>query len=135
MAIKVFLSDKFSPVCMETLQKYGFEVVDGSQETPTEEALIKVAKEFDAMAVRSRTKVRQPVLEQATQLKVIVRGGVGIDNIDHQFAKDKGIAVRNTPKASSNSVAELAIAHLFACLRFIPQGNAALKEGKWAKKN
>ncbi len=65
---------------------------------------------------------------------MIIRGGVGIDNIDHEYAKSKGIEVRNTPTASSDSVAELALAHMFAIYRFIPQANITMRNGEWNKK-
>jgi D-3-phosphoglycerate dehydrogenase len=86
------------------------------------------------MVVRSRTKVREPLIDRATNLKLIVRGGVGLDNIDVDYAQSKGIAVRNTPAASSNSVAELTTGYLLALARPISQTAASMKAGKWEKK-
>jgi len=68
------------------------------------------------------------------QLKLIIRGGVGVDNIDVKYAEDAGIAVRNTPRASSESVAELAMAHMFACSRYVSIAGHSMREGKWEKK-
>ncbi len=98
------------------------------------EELIKVIPDFDAMVVRSATKVRKDVIDVASNLKLIVRGGVGLDNIDVKYAQSKGIEVRNTPAASTRSVAELAIGYMFALARMIPQATISMKEGKWEKK-
>lgn len=89
---------------------------------------------YDGMVVRSRTKVRQPLIDQCPNLKVIVRGGVGLDTIDADYARSKGITVMNTPLANSVSVAELAIGFMFALARTIPQATASLKAEKWDKK-
>jgi D-3-phosphoglycerate dehydrogenase len=78
--------------------------------------------------------VRQPLIDQATNLKVIVRGGVGLDNIDVDYARSKGIAVLNTPAASSASVAEQTIGYLFSLARHLPQATASMKAGLWEKK-
>jgi D-3-phosphoglycerate dehydrogenase len=94
-------------------------------------------KDYDALIVRSATKVREPVIDAALEtgrLKLIIRGGVGTDNIDVAYARDKGIEVRNTPNASSASVAELAIAHLFTLARHIHEANVTMREGRWEKK-
>jgi D-3-phosphoglycerate dehydrogenase len=85
--------------------------------------------------VRSRTKVRRPTIEKGKKLKVIARGGVGIDNIDYDYAVSKGIKVVNTPAASSASVAELALAHMFSLARQIVRGTQGMQEGKWEKKS
>jgi D-3-phosphoglycerate dehydrogenase len=84
--------------------------------------------------VRSRTKVPQEVIDAATNLKIIVRGGVGLDNIDVKYAQSKGVSVHNTPKASSNSVAELALGYMLALARKIPQASASMTAGEWKKK-
>ena len=81
---------------------------------------------FDAIAVRSATKVRADLIDACPNLKVIARGGVGLDNIDVEHAKSKGIAVINTPAASSQAVAELVFAHLYGVARFLPQANQAM---------
>jgi D-3-phosphoglycerate dehydrogenase len=86
------------------------------------------------MVVRSRTKVREPLIDKATNLKLVIRGGVGLDNIDVAYAESKGIEVRNTPSASSNSVAELTIGYLLALVRQVPQVTDSMKGGKWEKR-
>jgi D-3-phosphoglycerate dehydrogenase len=119
---------------VEALKIKGFEVVEQYFE-PDE--LKEQLKEFDALVVRSATKVREPIINgvlETKKLKLIVRGGVGVDNIDVAYAEDHGIAVRNTPAASSASVAELAIAHMFSVARFVYDANVTMREGKWEKK-
>ena len=88
------------------------------------------------MIVRSATKVRKALIDEAKhgKLKLIIRGGVGVDNIDVDYATENGINVRNTPNASSASVAELTIAHMFAISRYIHLANVTMREGKWEKK-
>ena len=86
------------------------------------------------MIVRSATKVRVPVIDAAKNLKVIIRGGVGIDNIDVDYARSKGIEVRNTPAASSPSVAELALGHMFSVYRFIAASTWRMRQGEDFKK-
>ena len=87
------------------------------------------------MVVRSRTKVKQPLIDVCPNLKVIVRGGVGLDTIDHEYARSKGIAVMNTPLASSASVAELAIGYMFALARSSYKATSSMKAEKWDKKS
>ena len=106
--------------------------VDVKDKITPEELLVAIG-EYDAMVVRSRTKVRKPVLDAATNLKVIVRGGVGVDNIDVDYAAAKGVKVLNTPGASTHSVAELTIAYLFALARPIVQATASMRDGLWEK--
>src|SRR5262245_70642 len=101
----------------------------------TSEDLLRVLPAYDGLVVRSRTKVRQPLIDVCPNLKVIVRGGVGLDNIDHEYAKSRGIVVMNTPLASSASVAELAIGYLFALARSIYQVTKSMKAEKWDKKS
>ena len=93
-------------------------------------------KEVDCIIVRSATKVRIPLIDEALKtgtLKLIIRAGVGIDNIDHVYAKEKGILVRNTPNSSSDAVAELAIGHMFAMARHIYIANVTMRQGQWNK--
>jgi D-3-phosphoglycerate dehydrogenase len=90
--------------------------------------------EYDAIIVRSATKVTKEVIEAGKKLKVIARGGVGLDNIDVEYAKSKGIEILNTPGASAISVAELALAHMFAVARFLNLSNIEMRQGKWPKK-
>lgn len=91
---------------------------------------------FDAVIIRSATKIRQAQIDLAKEgaLKLIVRAGVGIDNIDHAYAREQGIHVRNTPSANANAMAELALAQMFAVARFIAPANVTLRQGEWNKK-
>ncbi|MDP3930322.1 MAG: D-2-hydroxyacid dehydrogenase [Bacteroidota bacterium] len=102
------------------LEAAGFEVVT---EKIAQENLITELKNFDAILVRSATKVRKDLIEACPNLKLIGRGGVGMDNIDVDYAKQKGIKVINTPASSSISVAELVFAHLFSGIRFLQHTN------------
>ncbi|MFM9413378.1 D-2-hydroxyacid dehydrogenase [Peptococcus simiae] len=101
------------------------------------EALGEALKGYDAVIIRSATEVRKEQIDIAKTgaLKLIVRAGVGIDNIDHAYAKDQGIHVRNTPSANANAMAELTLAQLFAISRFIAPANVTMRQGQWNKKN
>jgi len=131
---RVLICDAVAEDALEAIRKGGHEVVEKTGMTPEE--LLETAPEFDALVVRSATKVRKPVLEVAARgnLKLIVRGGVGLDNIDLDDAAALGIAVQNTPAASSVAVAELALAHMLACSRFLGPANCTMKKGEWNKK-
>ncbi len=133
--IRILASDGMDTSARTLLESKGFEVVEQFYE-PAE--LAEKVKEFDALVVRSATKVRVPIIDAAAgvgRLKLVVRGGVGVDNIDVAYAEEKGITVRNTPNASSASVAEMAIGHMFCLARYIHNANVTMKEGKWNKKN
>jgi D-3-phosphoglycerate dehydrogenase len=131
--MKVLICDPVAPATIQALQEAGIEVHDRSDIT-AEELLREVAA-YDGMVVRSRTKVPAEVIDAATNLKIIVRGGVGLDNIDVKYAQSKGVSVRNTPKASSNSVAELTLGYMLALARRIPQSTMSMTAGEWKKKN
>ncbi|MGA2297753.1 MAG: D-2-hydroxyacid dehydrogenase [FCB group bacterium] len=128
--MKILISDGIEKVGSDLLKSAGFEVVD-TKYTP-EELLANIAQ-YDAIIVRSATKVTKDVIDKGN-LKAIARGGVGLDNIDTAYAKEKGIPVLNTPGASSISVAELAIGHMFAVCRFLNLSNTEMRAGKWPKK-
>ncbi len=130
--MKLLVCDPTAPDAIEAMQQAGIEV-DVRDDITAEELETAIA-EYDAMVVRSRTKVRAPLIDKAARLKLIIRGGVGLDTIDVAYAESKGIEVRNTPAASSNSVAELTIGYLLALARRIPQVTASMKEGRWEKK-
>lgn len=130
--MRVVIADPIAKTAIEELKGCGVEVDDLSS-LPKEELVGKV-KGYDCMVVRSATKVRKEMIDSMDTMKLIIRGGVGIDNIDASYAKEKGIKVINTPAASSISVAELALAHMFALSRHIVQGTVGIKEGKWEKK-
>src|ERR1041384_7682914 len=99
------------------------------------EELMSILPDYNGIVVRSRTQVRQPLIDVCPNLKVIVRGGFGLDNIDHEYAKSKGIVVMNTPLASSASVAELAIGYMFALARSMYQVTKSMKAERWDKKS
>jgi phosphoglycerate dehydrogenase-like enzyme len=109
MKMKLIVCDPTDPKAISAMQDAGIEVDVRDDITP--EGLEAVIAGYDAMVVRSRTKVREPLIDKATNLKVIIRGGVGLDNIDVKYAESKGIEVRNTPSASSNSVANSPARH------------------------
>ena len=131
--MKVLICDATAQSALDTIAEAGFEVVDRPDITPEE--LMEVAAEYDVFVVRSRTKVREALIDAATNLKVIVRGGVGLDNIDVEDARSKGGQVHNTPTASTDAVAELAIGYMLAMARNIPQRATSMKAGEWAKKS
>ncbi len=130
--MKILISDPIAKEGIEILQKAGFEVVEKSGLPPEE--LIKIIPEFDAIIVRSATKVTKEVIEAGKNLKVIGRAGVGLDNVDKDAASAKGIKVVNTPAATSISVAELALGMMLSAARMIPQATVSTKAGKWEKK-
>jgi D-3-phosphoglycerate dehydrogenase len=122
MSKKILANDGIDSVGKELLQKAGFTVIT---EKVAQEHLAKEINEkgYVALTVRSATKVRKDIIDACPNLKVIGRGGVGMDNIDVEYAREKGINVINTPAASSNSVAELVFAHLFNAVRFLYDSN------------
>lgn len=131
--MKVLVCDKTEKECIEQMRAAGLTVDVRDDITPEE--LPNVLPGYEGMVVRSRTKVRQPLIDVCPDLKVIVRGGVGLDTIDHEYAKSKGITVMNTPMASSASVAELTIGYMFALARSIYKATSSMKAEKWEKKS
>ncbi len=132
MSAKVLICDPVANETINMLEDEGFNIQIKTDMSPEE--LENQVSKYQAMVVRSATKVRKKVIDKAENLEVIVRAGVGLDNIDVQYAESKGIKVLNTPEASSRSVAELAIGHMLSLARNIPYGTASMKEGKWEKK-
>ena len=118
--MRILINDGIAAVGEQMLIDAGFEII---KDTVAQEDLASKLNEYDAILVRSATQVRKEHIDAAPNLKVIGRGGVGLDNIDVEYAESKGIAVLNTPAASSRSVAELAIAHLFSIVRSLPEMN------------
>ncbi|OMP30659.1 MULTISPECIES: D-2-hydroxyacid dehydrogenase [Mangrovimonas] len=120
--MKVLANDGISKSGIEALEKAGFEV---STTTVAQEQLINYINEneVDVLLVRSATKVRQDIIDACPSIKIIGRGGVGMDNIDVDYARSKDIHVINTPAASSHSVAELVFAHLLGLARFLHNSN------------
>lgn len=128
---KILVSDPIAKAGVELLQKEGHEVV---VQKMTPEELVAAIPSYDAIIVRSATKVTADVIKAGTNLKIIGRAGVGLDNVDKKAADEKSIKVVNTPAATSISVAELAIGHMLAASRWIGFGTSTMKEGKWEKK-
>jgi D-3-phosphoglycerate dehydrogenase len=120
--MKILANDGISQSGIEALQNKGFEVITTKVAQVQLENFIN-KHQIDGILVRSATQVRQELIEACPSIKLIGRGGVGMDNIDVDYAIDQGIHVINTPKASSNSVAELVFAHLFGMVRFLHQSN------------
>jgi len=120
---KLLANDGIDPIGKEILEKAGFTV---DTQTVPQEQLAEALQNYDALTVRSATKVRKELINSCPNLKLIGRGGVGMDNIDVDYARNKGIAVVNTPAASSLSVAELVFAHLFTGVRFLQDANRAM---------
>ena len=131
MTFKILISDKIFEEGIKLLEEKGYQVTR-AWDTPKTE-LPKIIADYDVLIVRSATKVKGELLDNAKKLKVIGRAGEGLDNIDFEKANSLGIALVNTPHVSYMSVAELTIGHLLALARGIVQGTASLREGKWEK--
>jgi D-3-phosphoglycerate dehydrogenase len=130
--MKILVCDKTEKEAIEHMRAAGLQVDVRDDITPEE--LVNVLPAYEGMVVRSRTKVRQPLIDVCPNLKVIVRGGVGLDTIDAEYARSKGITVMNTPMASSASVAELTIGYMFSLARSIYQAASSTKAERWDKK-
>lgn len=132
---KILICDPVSDKCKKKLEDAGHELTENvGMDLDT---LAEVAPDYHAAVVRSATKFRAKAIDACVEkgnMKLIVRGGVGLDNIDVDYAESKGISVRNTPAASSQSVAELAIGHMFGLCRYIPMATMTMKNGEWNKK-
>jgi D-3-phosphoglycerate dehydrogenase len=131
VTFKVLISDKIFEEGIKLLEEKGYQVTR-AWDTPKSE-LPKIIADYDVLIVRSATKVKGELLDNAKKLKVIARAGEGLDNIDFKKVNSLGIALVNTPHVSYMSVAELTIGHLLALARGIVQGTISLREGKWEK--
>lgn len=132
--IKILANDGIDKSAEQKLVELGYSVDTNHYQG---EELEKMIQEVDCIIIRSATKIRVPLIDKALEtkkLKLIIRAGVGIDNIDHAYAKEQGIMVRNTPNSSSDAVAELAIGHMFALARHIYIANVTMRNGEWNKK-
>jgi hydroxylamine reductase len=129
--MKILVTDGLANEAVELLKNAGHKVV---LDEASAERLLTIIGEYDALCVRSRTKVKQDVLDKAANLKVIGRAGIGVDNIDIAYARKNGIKVVNAPTGSTVSVAELAIGHMLALARGIVRGTESIKRGEWIKK-
>lgn len=131
--VNILIKDKADPLLIEELRKRGFIIQIGKSEP---EAIFQEVKENEILIVRSATKVTKEVIDSALQtgmLKLIIRAGVGVDNIAVDYAQERGIKVTNTPEASSLSVAELALAHMLVLARKMVPANLTMKRGEWNK--
>jgi len=128
---KVLISDKMDPNAARIFEERGCDVDVITGETPEE--LIARIGEYDGLAIRSSTKVTAAILDAATNLKVIGRAGIGVDNVDIPYASGKGVVVMNTPFGNSITTAEHAIAMIMALARQIPEANARTQAGEWPK--
>ncbi|MFX1368020.1 MAG: hydroxyacid dehydrogenase [Promethearchaeota archaeon] len=129
---RVLVADALEESAVKKIKDAGLEVVIRNKETdgPIEEQI----KGFDCIVVRSATKVTKEVLESADELKLVVRAGVGLDNVDQDAAKEKGVKVMNTPEAPTVSVAEMVLSLMFAISRQITAADSSMKDEKWEKK-
>lgn len=123
--MKILINDGIEDIGREMLENAGFTV---DMQKIEQESLIQRLNEYDAICVRSATKIRKDLIDASPNLKAIGRGGVGLDNIDVEYARAKGIAVINTPASSSRSVAELAMGHLITLSRFLYKSNREMPE-------
>ena len=131
MTFKILICDKIAEEGIKLMEEKGCEIIKAWDLPKTK--LPEIVGEYDALIVRSATKVNADLMANAKKLRVIGRAGEGLDNIDVAKARELGIAVLNTPHVSYMSVAELTIGHLLALARSIVEGTLSLREGKWAK--
>ena len=129
---RVLVADSLSDVCIAILRDAGLEVDVNTGRT--EEELVRLIPAYDAMVVRSATKVTPRILQAADRLKVVGRAGVGVDNVDVPAASHKGVVVMNTPLGNITSAAEHAVAMLLTLARNIAPADASMKRGEWEKK-
>jgi D-3-phosphoglycerate dehydrogenase len=131
--MRVLISDKTDSICARTLRSFsGIEVEERGGMSP--EQLLEEIPGYEALVVRSATKVTAQVIAAGTKLKAIGRAGAGVDNIDIQAAADRGILVMNTPGGNANAVAELAVGMMFALARKLPAMVEGMKAARWEKK-
>ena len=128
---KVLISDQMDPLAAQIFRNRGIEVDEITGKT--KEELIAIIGQYDGLAIRSATKVTKEVLAAATNLKVVGRAGIGVDNVDIPSASAKGVVVMNTPFGNSITTAEHAIALMFALARDLPEADKSTQAGKWEK--
>lgn len=123
--MKILANDGISKSGIDQLENAGFNV---ETEHVNQSELVKYINEnkIEVILVRSATEIRNDIIDHCPSIKIIGRGGVGMDNIDVEYAKSKGLQVINTPAASSKSVAELVFSHLFSCVRFLHESNRSM---------
>jgi D-3-phosphoglycerate dehydrogenase len=129
---RVLVADAIEESAMAKIKAAGLEVVVRNKDTdgPIEEQI----KGFDCVVVRSATKITKEVIDASDCLKLVVRAGVGLDNVDKEAANERGIVVQNTPEAPTVSVAEMVFAMMFAMARKVTQADSSMKDERWEKK-
>jgi len=130
--MKILILDKTDKIAREILEKNGFDVDE--KPAQTEEELIKIIPDYDALIVRSETKATKKVIEAGNKLKIIARAGVGIDNVDVASATEKGIVVMNAPFGNINAAAEHTLTLMMMLAKHVIHSNKKLKEGSWERK-
>ena len=133
MAPRVLVSDALSETAVQIFKDRGIEVDFQPQLGKDKDKLLEIIGNYDGLAIRSATKVTEKIIEAATNLKVIGRAGIGVDNVDIPAASRKGIIVMNTPFGNSITTAEHAVAMMFAVARELPAADASTQAGKWEK--
>jgi len=131
--MKILVTDKMAEEAIQVLKDAGHDVTFDEMDGNT---LLKEISKYDALMVRGRTKATTEIVKAGAEgnLKIIGRAGVGVDNIDIETAAKQGIKVVNAPTGSTQSVAELAVAHMLSLARFIPKSDVSMKKGEWIKK-
>lgn len=134
MQLRILANDGMDKSAVDQLEALGH-LVDTSHYEGDD--LVNHMRQSDVIVIRSATKIRKELIDRVkdSQLKLMIRAGVGIDNIDHVYAQENGFTVKNTPNSSSAAVAELAIGHMFALARHIHISNVTMKNGEWNKKH
>lgn len=132
MPVKILVCDPIDVEGVQKLRDKGFKV--DIKPSIDKEEVEKIILEYDAIVVRSRTKVSREIIERGKRLKAIGRAGAGLDNIDLEAAEEKRVAVLNTPEALADSVAELTIGLILALARKISLADRSMKDGKWLKR-
>ena len=129
---RVLIADAIADSAVNKMKEAGLEVVirNAASYGPIEEHF----KGFDGVVVRSATKITREVIEAADKLKLVVRAGVGLDNVDSAAAAEKGVEVMNTPEAPTVSVAEMVFSLMFSLARNVTQADSSMKDGRWEKK-
>jgi D-3-phosphoglycerate dehydrogenase len=132
MMARILIADALAESAVQKMKDAGLEIVlrDKEKDGPIEEQI----KGFDCVVIRSATKMTKDVIAAADNLKLIVRAGVGLDNVDQEAAKTHGVKVMNTPEAPSVSVAEMVFALMFALARKVPVADSSMKDERWEKK-
>ena len=133
MAPRVLVSDELSETAVQIFRDRGVEVDYMPKLGKDKEKLAEIIAQYDGLAIRSATKVTDKLLANATNLKVVGRAGIGVDNVDIPAASKNGVIVMNTPFGNSVTTAEHAIAMMFAVARQLPEANASTHAGKWEK--